>query len=117
MKKRRFEILLLIFLLGGLISCDNDSPDDIIRKVEKEYEREYGSDLIMHRERERYKGMSIYRFTGWTVEDDRKYTMINSDEWMVIFCADNKHQVIKDTGYQPMDSIAKMYDIRCLSGK
>ena len=117
LKKRGLNILFILIFLSGLTSCGNDSPKEIIRKIEKEYEKEYGSNLIMHRERETYKGMDVYRFTGWTVEDDRKYSEINSDEWLIVFCGNNTHQVIKHTAFRPMDSIAKSRRIKCLTEK
>ncbi|MCM4153572.1 hypothetical protein DHD05_18420 [Arenibacter sp. N53] len=100
-----------------MISCENDSPDEIIRKVERDYEKEYGSDLIMHRDWERYNGMDVYRFAGWTVEDDRNYTEINSDEWIILFCTDKKYKILKHTGYLPIDTIIKINNIKCLPEK
>src|SRR5690606_26151737 len=90
-----------------------DSPDQIIRSVERDYEKEYGPGLIIHQEKENYKGLEIFRLTGWTEEEERNYTEINSVEWIVIFCTNQEYQIIKHTAFMPMDSIAKMYDIRC----
>ena len=108
------KINILSFFLLGFISCNSDSPDQILKKVEREYKKEYDTDLIMHRQRENYKGIEIYRLTGWPVEVDNKYLELNSDEWIIIFCSDKKPKVIKHTGFMPLDSISKIYNIECL---
>lgn len=116
MKNHVYLILIIILsILSGLISCNTVSENSIIDKIFVMYQKENENGLEMSIEKIKFRGKNIVRMSGWKKKSSDLPVLINPQEWTIIFCDETNYEIIKGTGFRPIDSILKSKNIKCLN--